>query len=478
MPLTSRRIGTLLIVIGVACMLVFYGRLARFPDPPGADGYYYLKQIACLSAGDGYYYKDRSIAFAFPAFLAALSGNPLGAFRISVAFTWTVLIFLAGALSYRTVSAPGLPERTKLIFAFIAAIVVAGSRTFAELLLEYYKTAASLLFLLGAVALWHNPAISVKARRFFSALFLCCALVSHKSAVVFILILSVAWFLQNKSGKNAFILAGAGTCALLLFLAFFERGREYLAALPGFLAPPARWFEWLFYTLRNDLSLSLTLGLAFAAVVFYLVERRSSLLPGRALFDTAALLNAITFIPLFVAGPSGPVYRLVLMSPLFSVILLLRGAVRSRVRTAVAGLLAALFLSQVVFDHARTGRHFPRWSDLDKDIMRIDKHVGRRDHLIAHHGLEFYVDHRTGIRARQFLSSDPRKQSFRLAYLPPGRPAGEARAAVDRAKLEQIGEAYALLREEDWSGIVQQYGIPPHWKNPALTRPSYIPDYE
>lgn len=476
MPLAFRIAG--IVVIGAACVLVFSSALGRFPDPPGADGYYYLKQIERLAAGDGYYYKDRSIAFLLPASLAALSGTSLGAYRLAIALTWALLAASAGMLAYRAASASGLPEKTGARSGIVVAIAVAGSLTVYELLFEYYKNSVSILLLTGAAVIWHSPTISAKIRAILSALLVFGALVSHKSALFFIILSTAAWFLENRSRKNILILAGVGTCCLLVFLVVFERGRHYLMALPGFVIPPSHWFEWLVYTLRNDPALSLTLGMAIASLGFYVRERRAFPHPVRTLFDTVALMNAAVFIPVFIAGPSGPAYRLALISPLFSVTLLLLSAVRSRSGTAVAGILIVLFLSPIVLDHARIYRHFSGWSALDRDVMRITKHVQANDHLIAHHGLEFYVDYRTGIRARQFLSSHPQKKSYRLAYIPPGRPGGEARIALEKTMLEQLGESYGLFREDDWTDIVKRYRISPHWKNPTVFRPDYIPDYD
>lgn len=476
MPLAFRI--AVVVIICAACVFVFSAAVAGFPDPPGADGYYYLKQIERLAAGDGYYYKDRSVAFLLPAALAALSGDSLCAFRLSIAITWALLAVCAGMLAYQAASAAGLTGRSRALFGIIPALTVASSLTVYELLFEYYKTAVSSLFLIGAAVLRYSPPISAKIRAMLSTIFVCLALVSHKSAFLFIILYTAVWFLQNRSRKNILILAGMGTCSFLAFLIFFERGWYYLMALPDFFAPPAHWFEWLGYILENDPAMSLTLGMALASLISYVRERRNFPYPLRTLFDTISLSNALVFVPVFLTGPAGPTYRLALLSPLFSAALLLLSTVGSWPSTAAAGILIALFLFQIVLDHTRILRHFPGWSALDQDMMRITRHVQTGDHLIAHHGLEFYVDYRTGIRARQFLSSHPQKKSYRLAYIPPGRPGGEARIALEKVMLERLGEKYGLFREDDWTRIVKRYSIRPHWKNPTDFRSDYIPDYD
>jgi hypothetical protein len=295
-----------------------------------------------------------------------------------------------------------------------------------------------------------------------------------------VLVFSLLWFLRNSTRYNFLVLLGIGTVSLAAFMLFFEQGRYYLLALPAFLTPPAQWLDWLGYTMRKDVTLFITLGTAFLTVIFYMLLRSEFPVRAAMLIDTVCVVIATAFVPFFSAGPAGPVYRVLLFSPLFvlPVLLICTARTGSRVVMASTSVVLIIFLSQVCMDHNKLSSHFASWSSLGKDIGLLAKHVTPKDHLIAHHGLEFYVDYRTGVRARQFVRSDDRKRCFRLAYVPDGRPAGPARDVIDSSKLEQIGDSYALFREEDWRHIVGRYGIKPHWKNPTAVRPDYIPDYE
>jgi hypothetical protein len=473
------RVCTAAFVIVAVGTIAFFSVQARFADPSGTDGYYYLKQIKVLGSGGGYYYKDRSLAFLPPAAIARVAGNPLIAYRFAVALTGALLIVFGGTLTYLAAVVSGSGRRTAFALFLVAIAALGAALTVSEFVFEYYKNAFALVLLLAAslVLMTAHPTGGVK-RKSLAFLLLFVALLSHKSSLLFAALFAASWFMRNASRKNLLILAATGTAGVALFLVAFERARQYLAALPSFFTAPGRWLEWFAYTVRNDVALSVTVVAGATFLFSYFLRRRHFPERVTAVFDAAAAALIIAFIPFLAPGPSGPGYRIILFSPIFTVPFLLVCSRRSRmVKTIAAGLLG-IFLVQATFGHSRINRHFSAWSSLDEDIMRITRHVSVNDHLIAHHGLEFYVDYRTGIRARQFIASDSRKKSFRLAYLPEGRPGGEARAALERVKLEQIGDRYVLFREEDWQRMAVSYGIKQHWKNPTAARPDYIPDYE
>lgn len=472
--------AAVVLIIAVAGFLILFSALSQVSGPPGADGYYYLKQIEVLSYGGGYYYKDRSLAFLFPAALAVLTGNALTAFRLTVAVTAVLLIVAGGMVASTLATAAEIKNKTGIAVSLITTSVLTCSLTVYEFTFEYYKNAFALLLLMAAIIAAYGGTAEAKRRPFIATLLVMAAFLSHKSAIFFVMSFMLLWFLRNATRRNFLVLLGSGAVSLVAFLAFFEQGRNYLLALPGFLTGAAPWTDWIGYALRKDAAFSITLCADFLIIVLYILRRRD--LPVRAalLCDTACGVSAAALVPFFAAGPAGPVYRVVLFSPLFLLPVLLTGAARTPSRNTMVGtsVILVIFVSQVFIDQNRLSSHFASWSGLEKNIGLLTKHVTRKDHLIAHHGLEFYVDYRTGIRARQFTSSDIRKKSFRLAYVPDGRPGGPARDALNASKLEQIGDSYALFREEDWQRIAGLYRIKPHWKNPTVVRPNYIPDYE
>lgn len=480
LPVSIRSAAVLGIAAAGVTMLLLFLLLQVSPDPPGADGYYYLKQIETLSAGNGYYYKDQSLAFLLPAAATLLTGQALTAFRLCISITITLLLIAGGMLTFLLSSGFDMTRRARVAVSLAALFSLACSLTIYEFTFEYYKNAfAPMLLLFSFVVLGSGPA-DAKRRSLIAALLVLAAFFSHKSAMIFVMAFTLLWFLKCATQKNFPVISGIGIASLAAFVVFFAQGRHYLMALPSFLTGPASWFEWLSYIARKEKALFITVCADFAAVILYSMHRDRVSARLVTLFDTLCFIMTAAFIPFFTAGPSSPAYRVLLFSPLFSIPVLLACTVKPRwqIVTLAAGLVLVLFLSQVFIDRSRLIGHFASWSGLDRDIMLVPKHVTKSDHLIAHHGLEFYVDYRTGIRARQFLSSNDRKTSFRIAYVPDGRPAGEARNAIDSLKLEKIGENYALFREKDWRELSDRYQIKLHWKNPSTVRPDYIPNYD
>src|SRR5574341_1046242 len=277
--------AAVVLIIAVAGFLILFSALSQVSGPPGADGYYYLKQIEVLSYGGGYYYRDRSLAFLFPAALAVLTGNALTAFRLTVAVTAVLLIVAGGMVASTLATAAEIKNKTSIAVSLITTSVLTCSLTVYEFTFEYYKNAFALLLL--------------------------AAFLSHKSAIFFVMSFMLLWFLRNATRRNFLVLLGSGAVSLVAFLAFFEQGRNYLLALTGFLTGAAPWTDWIGYALRKDAAFSITLCADFLIIVLYILRRRD--LPVRAalLCDTACGVSAAALVPFFAAGPAGPVYRVV-----------------------------------------------------------------------------------------------------------------------------------------------------------------------
>jgi hypothetical protein len=149
-----------------------------------------------------------------------------------------------------------------------------------------------------------------------------------------------------------------------------------------------------------------------------------------------------------------------------------------RSRAATAAFLAELCLEACqapLLGYSLLSKCIPRWSTFRGSALQLKEYVNPADHLTSHHGLEFFVDYTTGIRSRSFISENPEKRNFRLAYVPQWlAPDGPARDDINQAKLADFGQSYVLIRESDWVEISRRYLVPFHWKNPEDRRPAYI----
>jgi hypothetical protein len=448
--------------------------LRQHPDPPGVTGYYYLKQIEVLATGGGFFFEDHSLAFLPAAAIAWLTGSALEGYRLAVALTWSALAlgvaFLARALAARL----GATTREAVIAAAAALLGAAASATLLEVALNYYKNLFGVTLLVWAAVAGMGPLFARRAGKVLTALLVAAALLSHKSVFLLVGLFAAAAALTHLSRRSLLLLLGGGALLLLLFWALFARAQHVLLALLGSFDGPGGWAHWMGAVARLDPALLLTVGGGLLALVLYALARRRLEPPVRVLFDAAGLFLLLCLHPFQLAGTSAAAYRMLLLIPAVALPLCLTCARLSRPLLAGAAAVCLALLCQPLLAGGRAESHFSGWSRLDDAIMVIRNHVRPGDYLISHHGMESYIGYRTGIRSKQFLPDRPRERVFRVAYVPEGRPGGEARDELEMVKLAQIGADYALLRERDWQELATRFAIRAHWRNPNRRRPAHV----
>jgi hypothetical protein len=465
-------IGALVLPLAMAVFGFFL--LCSSPEPSGVDGYFYLKQIKSLANDNYFYFQDWSLAFLPPIFLAKLGCTPLNAFRVAQALTWAGLLGLLALWGSQFTFSDDEPPQMRIyayVLTFVASLVFLP---FIELTLEYYKTLfATVLLCAGAYLIF----ISVYNRRLcqsLGCLLIVLALLSHKSVFLFLGAGGLVWIIGRFSTRRAMIFFASGTVLAGLFLLFYSKAAAYAVALLSFFQSPGQWFDWLKYSSLNSPD-RIGLYLLVAGFLVSWGKLRPGIASGRKiLLDTLALTALLALHPFQVHTPDGPAYRILLMLPVlilpFAVSLALRLPRYRPQAAAVLGLVYVTFL----FSPNQPPRHIYNWSQMENDVRAITAHVHPNDYLIVHHGLEFYVDYITDIRARQFVNSDNDKTVFRIAYIPPNRPDGEARVALEEVLLLAVGADYGLFREEDWQQLTYLFDILPNWKNPVEMKPAHI----
>ncbi len=440
--------------------------ILRFPDPPGVDGYFYLRQIESLASGAGFYFKDWSPVFLPPALLTALGVPALDALRASVAVTWALLVVLGGALGARLVAVHEARPRHAWAVAGASTAALASSAPLRELVFEYEKTAASIALLLGA-ALLVVGARGRRARLAFAVALAALALVTHKLAVVFVCAFALAWLLRRLTVRRAAAVAGANALMLGLFFLVFDRAGPFFLAWSRFTTTPARFLAFYAHVAGESFALVAAFIVSLVGVAAYAGGRsRAGDAGARAVYDAGVVLAAVALCPWLLAGPAGFTWRIVLAAPLIWVPFVAAVATRGPCAFAAAAAALVLFSAPVVLDDG-LARSFPRWSRFDDDVHDIERFVSPADLLVAHHGLELYLAERTGLRARQFVDAREGQRVFRVAHLP------EEHAALDDFALVKLGDEYALFVEEDWRAL----GVAPDPKNPSAHRPAFVSDY-
>jgi hypothetical protein len=441
-----------------------------FPDPAGANGYFYLKQTESLASGLGFYFKDRSLAFALPTLLMGIINDSLLSFQLSISVTWIALVTGLGALT-SNLCREVLPKQRLFLVAAVLASLISCSQIY-EFALTFYKNFFSVTLVVLTLVLLTSD---WRKRKPLAILAASLALLSHKSAALIFLSFLIPWFLTRASKKQKLQALAAVGVVGFGFIFFFERGAQYLIALLGAFSGPQLWWLWFNGLRWSNLEMFISI-LAMGTIVALVLASYEKLSKKQSLFSSGViLLSLLALQPFQLPGPSAPGYRLILLLPIFCLPLLAVTAQYARKYFGFALLFFLPFLAQPWMNSKSLDDVFSPWSFLREDVLEIKKYVNLEDHLLSHHGFEFFVDYTTGHRSRSFLSDIPEQKKFRLAFVAerwlPNRAAQEKIRAIS---LLEIGSEYVLVTEENWTRLIDELKIPKHWKNPDSHRPDFI----
>jgi hypothetical protein len=254
----------------------------------------------------------------------------------------------------------------------------------------------------------------------------------------------------------------------------FSRGAGYLNYLVqsvGF--NPKGFHSWNRELVDGGNLIYLTLLQAlvfFAAVAMKWREFRAG---PRFLIIFAGLLTLATWLPIYTPGQDEFAYRMMLV---FAALL---PALMFALLFAMPGLAmaAGVLIGVQICQFALSRPLYTLISNYDRfssQITEVAKFVTPDDHLICHHGLEFYVDYKTGLRCQIYLSEKPEQKKFRMLYAPASSQFLGIRIRMKDLALTEIGGTYLLVKEEDWKELNTKEKIAEHWRNPSKHRPGHI----
>jgi predicted DCC family thiol-disulfide oxidoreductase YuxK len=458
-------------------------RLRAFADPTGLNGYFYLKQTKTIAVHHAFYFSDHSLAFLPLVLLRLITGSELLAFQLgiclalSLAFAGVIFLVAAARVGVRAA------------WATKAALLVAlfSSSFFSEFSLSFYKNSVALALVIAAAN------FLVRRRYYGAGLFFLLAFLTHKSVAllgalfVVVLVAERAISLLRAraiSRKELGWFAGiCGACATLgiLFLYHFPKAAAFASfAFRNFQGPAARitWFtELLAAKPFRALEIGAWLVLAVAALRVWPKLPR----PWRWIVATVLFFTVVALHPFQPAGPASLGYRLTLMLPLLAPVLALactfgRGRVLRGAGVGVLLLASAFNFSPLGFREKAVRREVRPYSVMLPRVMEIKEHVHPEDHLVSHHGLEFFVDYKTDIRSRSFLAAPEFSgKKYRVAYVPrKALPSPADLDALAQETLLDLGGGYVLFAEEDWEDFLAEHPVPYSWKNAIGERPAHV----
>lgn len=461
-------------LLPVVCSIGLCVYLFQQAVPSGVNGYFYLKQIQYFFETGQLYFQDRSLAFALPFVLRRIFSSELLAYHSSVALMLMGLCVLQARMAVR------LSEGLLKSSFWIVSLCVLLFFTHPHVLffgLNFYKNLFAITFLLFGVDqyfLW----MSSSRRRYLllSILAFCVAILAHKSSLVLCgLWLGAAFLFHSRKNKKLLLLLPFLLIVLLAaFLLYFPKATAYVSFLKSGFRFSTDYVLWLKSQTRLG---NFIFGgyLTLLAVAGYLVaswKGRQTPMQVYTVWMFCVLLFAL--LPIHSIGQNQLGYRWLLLSLTISLPLVVAVCVRYRF---IGGILLGLHLGQWMYA-IPLHRYFLDFHKHEQDFQKITQYVDKDDYLIAHHGLEFYIDHLTGIRARIFLPEQPPQGGdvYRIVHVPFGNLRWQPlRMAVNQRALLRITQEYFLMKEDKWLEARKAALFPPEsWQNPMEKNPGHV----
>ncbi|MGZ3712597.1 MAG: hypothetical protein ACXVBE_12615, partial [Bdellovibrionota bacterium] len=302
------------LVVSLGCLRI----LLAFSDPPGLNGYFYLKQTKTLAANFTFYFSDHSLAFAPLVLFRWLSGSELHAFQMGIALAVGSCCLAA----YHFINQLKLSFAEELAAKLLVTCALTTSSFFSEFALNFYKNLVAASLLLWCMGYF------LGGKKKTALVFFCLAFFTHKSvaligAIYFViyLVLELAqkYSRREAAKKTLIFLASAAVVAgifLILFMLHFPKATAFLAfAENSFAAPTARlhWWKDLFLHHRQR-SLEVSswiLTLTVLACAFRNLKTQE-----RQIFLVLFGLFLFSVHPFQPAGASALGYRFLLLLPL------------------------------------------------------------------------------------------------------------------------------------------------------------------
>ncbi len=448
--------------------------LTSYNEPSGTDGYFYLKQILSLSRFSQFYFQDHSLAFWLPVGLNAIFKNELLAYQASIVITMSLIGLALGILGF--LFSPPLKQPKNAVLKFLSLVAVFGSLFSNYFLFElgynYLKTSVGLMFFMFGVCCFEFQTHQKKLTLALGAVLFLLSILAHKTTFVLIglyVLVHLRWRRHYWYLSVALAAFGWGFASVL-----YPSGKQYLLFLvTQQIATPDQFLPWLKWLVseKNWLCMGPFLTLLGFLSVLFLPEARAKRIAGFSF-----LLGFIAWNPFLVQNLDAPTYRLAIIhwgiTP--SILVALWVNSQSRALRYFGIILAGFVVASFKYGPSIHG-FFKGYSKMDGEVQSLTEFVKQGDHLTCHHGLEFYVDFKTPIRCRSFISSQGGQKKWRLVWAPLQRGAWtRARVLLNAEAPLRLGRDYFLMPEERWVEIASDYNLRLNWRNPMEMRPSHI----
>lgn len=461
-----------ILLTAAAWAAVCFWKVHQAADPSGGDGYFYLKQIEWLADYYRFYHADYSFIFFPLAVIYKITGSSLLAFQVITSFS---LFLITGSIGILFFSGLQFIEKhwQRVVLGCFFTFVLAMQGSLLKLSFEFAKSGfAQGLMLLGLVFYF----LERKRIGFF---FLFLAALTHKIAgIFFILVFCFAfyqWLQKNrrdfKSKRVFWFACGVVGVSLLVGVVVFPRLMKHLTNFFQKIS-----FEKVFLFQAENLLLSrFLIGITLVWLLVGVFQYRRI---KDKVFLFLILFSFVPFLPIYSGYNIEIKYRLLLTSFTLSAVVFVRAwpTIRHSYLRRLLMMITLTILSFQSFQY--TG--FPwimNWSERIQNLDRLQQRVNPQNEIVTQHGLQFYIDYKTNIRARSMVAPD-RKPTYQIAYTPEFYHLNtQLSDAIRQIQILSLGSSYALFEYQDFQNLMKEYPMLSDWRNVFQVRPDFVQDY-
>ncbi len=432
-------------------------------DPSGGDGYFYLKQTEWLADHFSFYHADYSLIFFPLAFIYKLTGSSLLAFQLVTSLSLFGISAALGFIFYENLSWVKKDDVRIFVSSFVT-ILLAMQASLLKLSYEFAKNGLAQAFLMWGLYFY----FSKKTRR--SLIFFGLAALTHKLAFL-VVALGLFFYLLGKNRKAIAGIAVFIAVASAAMFAIFPRLTKHFTNFIEHFAVE----KIFFLQIENQLMTRLLMVLTFIWLCFAITKLKH--LKDPVVFAMIAFAFA-PFLPIYSGYNIEIKYRLFLLSFTFGAALFAMSV--EKIRHHRLQPLALLLSLAVLAYQAPQYNGFPwimNWSQKLRNLDQLEARVQPGDEVVTQHGLQFYIDYKTKIRARSMVASN-RKPKYQIAYTPDFYHLNdELSDEIHQIEIVSLGGSYGLFQFDDFQALMRQYPMLSDWRNQFQVRPEFVQDY-
>lgn len=423
------------------------------------------------------------------AFIYKLTGQALLSYQLITSLSYFLILFVMTALFYQVLIKIINKKYLQIALTSCFVFFIGWQVPLLKLCFQFAKNGLAVGLLLLAIF------FDLEKRKRLAVLCLTLALLTHKVLALlglgYLLVQGASLVIRNKNNIRllSLIMGGFVLSAVVAVFAIPFIFPSLTNHLSHFLSRVSLGSLFIFTesNLISKTALMLTLILFIIGVILHHKSHR-------VMVVCVTVFGLIPFLPLFSGDNVEIKNRLFLMSFVLAIFIVLVSLshrakqellfLKSQMQLWWARgflILSGLVLFASIQQDRRTlFNEFPwvqEWSHKMENLDQLVAVVSPKDELVTHHGLQFYIDFKTPIRARSLIAED-RQPKYQIAYVPPFYHLNPGLSdELKQIEILSLGPNYSLFDFKEFQQLMRLYPILAHWRNQFQIRPRFVTDY-